>query len=52
MFLFKNNAPVSVEDIQDIIQKELIKRNKYDVVEAFIIFIGNKRTEITRTESD
>jgi ribonucleoside-triphosphate reductase len=49
--VFKNNAPVSVEDIQDIIQKELIKRNKYDVVEAFIIY-RNKRTEIREQKSD
>lgn len=48
---FKNNKKVSVEDIQDIIQKELIKRNKYDVVESFIVY-RNKRTEIREQKSD
>lgn len=48
---FRNNTPVSVEDIQDIIQKELIKRNKYDVVESFIIY-RNKRTEVREQKSD
>ena len=48
---FKNNSPVSVEAIQDIIQKELIKRNKYDVVESFIIY-RNKRTEVREQKSD
>ena len=48
---FKNSDSVSVEDIQDIIQKELIKRNKYDAAEAFIIY-RNKRTEIREQKSD
>ena len=48
---FKNVDAVSVEDIQDIIQKELIKRNKYDVVESFIIY-RNKRTEVREQKSD
>lgn len=48
---FKNNKKVSVEDIQDIIQKELIKRNKYDVVESFIVY-RNKRTEIREQKSE
>ena len=48
---FKNKDAVSVEDIQDIIQKELIKRNKYDVVESFIIY-RNKRTEIREQKLD
>ena len=48
---FKNADSVSVEDIQDIIQKELIKRNKYDAAEAFIIY-RNKRTEIREQKSD
>ena len=48
---FRNNTPVSVEDIQDIIQKELIKRNKYDVVESFIIY-RNKRTEVREQKSE
>ena len=36
---------MTVEEIQDIIQKELIKRNKYDVVESFILY-RKKRDEI------
>lgn len=48
---FKNTNSVSVEDLQDIIQKELIKRNKYDAAEAFIIY-RNKRTEIREQKSD
>ena len=48
---FKNVDAVAVEDLQDIIQKELIKRNKYDAAEAFIIY-RNKRTEIREQKSD
>ena len=48
---FKNANAVSVEDLQDIIQKELIKRNKYDAAEAFIIY-RNKRTEMREQKSD
>lgn len=48
---FKNTDAVSVEDIQDIIQKELIKRNKYDAAEEFIVY-RNKRTEIREQKSD
>lgn len=47
----KNRSEINVEDIQDIIQKELIKRNKYDVVEEFIIY-RNKRAEIREQKSD
>ena len=47
---FKNSDAVSVEDLQDIIQKELIKRNKYDAAQAFIIY-RNKRTEIREQKS-
>lgn len=47
---FKKKDTLDVEDIQDIIQKELIKRNKYDVVESFIIY-RNKRTEIREKNS-
>ena len=36
---------MTVEEIQDIIQKELIKSNKYDVVESFILY-RKKRDEI------
>lgn len=42
---------ISVEEIQDIIQKELIKRNKYDVVESFILY-RNRRQEIRESKSD
>ena len=42
---------MEVEDIQDIIQNELIKRNKYEVVESFILY-RNKRAEIREQKSD
>ena len=42
---------ITVEEIQDIIQKELIKRNKYDVVESFILY-RNRRQEIREQKSD
>lgn len=42
---------IDVEDIQDIIQNELIKRNKYEVVESFILY-RNKRAEIREQKSD
>lgn len=48
---FKSVEAVAVEDLQDIIQKELIKRNKYEAAEAFIIY-RNKRTEIREQKSD
>ena len=48
---FKNTDVLNVEDIQDIIQKELIKRNKYEAAEAFIVY-RNKRTEIREKKSD
>lgn len=48
---FKNVDSISVEDMQDIIQKELIKRNKYDAAEAFIVY-RNKRTEIRERNSE
>ena len=48
---FKNTDSVTVEDLQDIIQKELIKRNKYDAAESFIIY-RNKRNEIREQKSD
>ena len=41
---------ITVEDTQDLIQKELIKRNKYDVAEAFILY-RNKRDEIREQKS-
>lgn len=50
-FKASNNNTVSVEDIQDIIQRELIKRNKYGPAEAFIIY-RNKRTEIREHKSE
>lgn len=42
---------MDVEDIQDIIQKELIKRNKYRVVEEFVIY-RNKRAEVREQKSN
>lgn len=42
---------IDVEEIQDIIQNELIKRNKYDVVESFIIY-RTKRADIREQKSD
>lgn len=46
----KNKETFTVEDMQDLIQKELIKRNKYDVVEEFIIY-RNKRNEVREQKS-
>ena len=34
---------INIEDIQDLIQKFLIKKNKYDVVEAFILCRDTRR---------
>lgn len=48
---FTNREQITVEEIQDIIQKELIKRNKYDVVESFILY-RKKRAEIREAKSD
>lgn len=42
---------IDVEDIQDIIQNELIKRNQYKVVEEFIVY-RNKRAEVRERKSD
>lgn len=47
----RGDANIDVEEIQDIIQKELIKRNKYDVVESFILY-RNKRSEIREQKSE
>ena len=50
--LIKNNGNgTPIEEIQDCIQKELIKRNKYEVVEAFINY-RRKREEIREQKSD
>ena len=46
-----NPEQITVEEINDIIQKELIKRNKYDVVESFILY-RKKRAEIREAKSD
>lgn len=44
--IIKNNGNgTPIEEIQDVIQKELIKRNKYDVVDSFINY-RRKREEI------
>ena len=50
--IIKNNgAGTPIEDIQDVIQKELINRNKYEVVEAFITY-RKKREEVRQEKSD
>lgn len=50
--IIKNNGNgTEIEEIQDCIQKELIKRNKYEVVEAFINY-RRKREEIREHKSD
>ena len=50
--IIKNNgAGTPIEDIQDTIQKELIKRNKFEVVEAFINY-RRKREEIREQKTD
>ena len=46
-----NGDGTPIEEIQDTIQKELIKRNKYEVVEAFINY-RRKREEIREQSSD
>lgn len=48
--IIKNNGNgTPIEDIQDCIQKELIKRNKYEVVESFINY--RKERERIRLEN-
>lgn len=47
----KNKESFSVEEMQDLIQRELIKRNKYEVVESFILY-RNKRNEVREQKSD
>lgn len=47
----KNKEGTPIEEIQDCVQKELIKRNKYDVVEAFITY-RKKHEEIREQKSD
>ena len=50
--IIKNNGEgTDIEEIQDVIQKELIKRNKYEVVESFINY-RRKREEIRIENSD
>ena len=50
--IIKNNgAGTGVEEINDVIQKELIKRNKFEVVESFINY-RRKREEIREQKSD
>lgn len=50
--IIKNNGNgTHIEEIQDVIQKELIKRNKYEVVESFINY-RRKREEIRLENSD
>jgi ribonucleoside-triphosphate reductase len=49
-FALKNDS-IKVEEIQDIIQKELIKRNKFEVVESFINY-RRKHAEIRENKSE
>ena len=49
--IVNNGDGTSIEEIQDVIQKELIKRNKYEVVESFINY-RRKREEIRQEKSD
>ena len=50
--IIKNNGDgTPIEEIQDCIQNELIKRNKYEVVESFINY-RRKREEIREQKSD
>lgn len=42
---------IAVEDIQDIIQRELIRKNKYAVVESFINY-RRKHAELRENKSD
>jgi ribonucleoside-triphosphate reductase len=50
--IIKNNGNgTPIEEIQDVIQKELIKRNKFEVVESFINY-RRKREEIREQKSD
>ena len=50
--IIKNNgAGTAIEDIQDVIEKELIKRNKFEVVKAFINY-RRKREEIREQKTD
>ena len=50
--IIKNNGNgTEIEEIQDCIQKELIKRNKYEVVESFINY-RRKREEEREKNSD
>lgn len=47
--IIKNNgAGTPIEEIQDCIQKELIKRNKFEVVEAFINYRRKREEERER----
>lgn len=50
--IIKNNGDgTSIEEIQNIIQKELIKRNKYEVVESFINY-RRKHDEIRQSKTE
>lgn len=50
--IVKNNGDgTPIEEIQDVIQKEFIKRNKFEVVESFINY-RRKREEIREQKSD
>lgn len=45
----KLGESITVEETQDLIRNELIKRNKYDVAEAFIIY-RQQRNEIRESK--
>lgn len=49
--LQQKTKEITVEEIQDIIQKELIKKNKYNVVESFINY-RRKHAEIRENKMD
>lgn len=51
LVIANNGNGTPIEEIQDTIQKELIKRNKFEVVEAFINY-RRKREEIREQNSD
>ena len=47
----QKKSEISVEEIQDIIQKELIRKNKFKVVESFINY-RRKHAELRENKSD
>ena len=49
--LIEKKEEITVEEIQDIIQKEFIKRNKYEVAESFILY-RKKHAEAREKKSE